>query len=182
MKDIYTFKFWKHKYGPELLVDIVDYAVMLPPIRRHPTFTETFYSVTIVLDADETISVDGAPGHIEHGSVVTSIPGEVWQFSPESQLKGFNLAFEKEFLLTFFITPNYLNRIIRRTLGKSAKEYIMDVVFEEACRRLRFTDMSIEEISETLGFETSTYFIRSFGKRYSVTPLQYRKSSKESSL
>ena len=50
MKDIYTFKFWKHKYGPELLVDIVDYAVMLPPIRRHPTFTETFYSVTIVLE------------------------------------------------------------------------------------------------------------------------------------
>ena len=35
VKDIYTFKFWKHKYGPELLVDIVDYAVMLPPIRRH---------------------------------------------------------------------------------------------------------------------------------------------------
>ena len=295
MKEIYTFKFWKHKYGPELLVDIVDYEVMLPAIRRHPTFTETFYSVTIVLDANETVSVDGVSSHIMHGSVVTSIPGEVWQFQPESQLKGFNLAFEKEFLLTFFndphfldrfaffsadrpspflelepslferihqlylemqkeigreeeidqhilramlyetlmllsrahfsdktravfsddemspsryadkfkslvadnyksdhrteyyadrlfITPNYLNRIIRRTLGKSAKEYIMDVVFEEACRRLRFTDMSIEEISETLGFETSTYFIRSFGKRYSVTPLQYRKSNKESSL
>ena len=292
MKDIYTFKFWKHKYGPELLVDIVDYAVMLPPIRRHPTFTATFYSITIVLDADETVSVDGASSHVGYGSVVTSIPGEVWQFSPESQLKGFNLAFEKEFLLTFFndphfldrfsflsperpspflvmeptlferihllylemqkeigreedidqhilramlyetlmllsraafsdkskaafsgdemspsryadkfkslvsdkyqsehrteyyagrlfITPNYLNRIIRRTLGKSAKEYIMDVVFEEACRRLRFTDMSIEEISETLGFETATYFIRSFGKRYDVTPLQYRKTSIE---
>ena len=103
-------KFWKHKYGPELLVDIVDYAVMLPPIRRHPTFTETFYSVTIVLDADETISVDGTPGHIEHGSVVTSIPGEVWQFSPESQLKGFNLAFEKEFLLAFFNDPHFLDR------------------------------------------------------------------------
>ena len=77
VKDIYTFKFWKHKYGPELLVDIVDYAVMLPPIRRHPTFTETFY---------------------------------VWEFSPESQLKGFNLAFEKEFLLTFFYDPHFLDR------------------------------------------------------------------------
>ena len=55
----------------------------------------------------------------------------------------------------------------------------MDVVFEEACRRRRFTDTSVEEISETLGFETSTYFIRSFRKRYSVTPLQYRKTSKE---
>ena len=130
MKDIHTFKFWKHKYGP---------------IRRHPTFTETFYSVTIVLDADETISVDGTPGHIGHGSVVTSIPGEVWQFSPQSQLKGFNLAFEKEFLLAFFNDPHFLNRLIRRTLG----------------------------------FETSTYFIRSFGKRYGVTPLQYRKSNKE---
>lgn len=62
---------------PELLVDIVDYAVMLPPIRRHPTFTETFY---------------------------------VWEFSPESQLKGFNLAFEKEFLLTFFNDPHFLDR------------------------------------------------------------------------
>ena len=61
MKDIYIFKFWKHKYGTELLIDIVDYAVMLPAIRRHPTFTETFYSVTIVLDADETVSVDGVP-------------------------------------------------------------------------------------------------------------------------
>ena len=292
MKDIYAFKFWKHKYGPELLVDIVDYAVMLPSIRKHLVFTATFYSITLVRDADETISVDGVQSPITHGSVFTSIPGEVWQFPLETQLKGFNLAFEKEFLLTFFndphfldrfaflsperpspfmelepalfdriwqlylemqkeigreeeidqhilramlyetlmllsrarfsdksraafsgddmspsryadkfkslvadyfksehkteyyadrlfITPNYLNRIIRRTLGKSAKEYIMDVVFEEACRRLRFTDMSIEEISETLGFETSTYFIRSFGKRYSVTPLQYRKSSKE---
>jgi len=39
--------------------------------------------------------------------------------------------------------------------------------------------MPIEEISETLGFETATYFIRSFGKRYDVTPLQYRKTSKE---
>lgn len=77
VKDIYTFKFWKHKYGPELLVDIVDYAVMLPPIRRHPIFTETFY---------------------------------VWEFSPESQLKGFNLAFEKEFLLTFFYDPHFLDR------------------------------------------------------------------------
>ena len=35
-------------------------------IRRHPTFTETFYSVTIVLDADETISVDGASSPIGH--------------------------------------------------------------------------------------------------------------------
>ena len=32
-------------------------------IRRHPTFTETFYSITIVLDADETISVDGRRPH-----------------------------------------------------------------------------------------------------------------------
>ena len=64
MKDIYTFKFWKHKYGPELLVDIVDYAVMLPPIRRHTTFTETFYSITIVLDADETVAVDGVSSYI----------------------------------------------------------------------------------------------------------------------
>ena len=34
----------------------------------------------------------------------------VWEFSPESQLKGFNLAFEKEFLLTFFYDPHFLDR------------------------------------------------------------------------
>ncbi len=287
MKDIYTFKFWKHKYGPELLVDIVDYTTMLPAIRRHPVFSEAFYSVTIVLDADETISVNGASGRVGRGSVVTSVPGEVWQFPPESTLEGFNLAFEKDFLLRFFndphfldrfaflspdrpspfldveealfdriyrlymemqaeigrkedidqhilramlyetlmllsrasfaaaekaafneegmtpshyaykfaslvadnftsqhgtrfyadrlfITPNYLNRIARRVFGKSAKEYIQDAVFEEACRRLRFTDATVEGIADSLGFETSTYFIRAFRKRFGTTPLKFR--------
>lgn len=288
MKDIYTFKFWKHKYGPELLVDIVDYAVMLPPIHRHPVFSETFYSVTIILDADEVISVGGASRKAAPGTVVTSVPGEIWQFPPESRLKGFNLAFEKDFLLSFFndphfldrftflspnrpspfldmdedlfgrihrlylemqaeigrreaidqhilramlyetlmllsrasfsdttraafheevmtlsryadkfaslvadnysiehstqyyadrlfITPDYLNKIARKTFGKSAKKYILDVVFDEACRRLLYTDATIDEIADAMGFETSTYFIRTFRKRYGVTPLQFRK-------
>lgn len=87
----------------------------------------------------------------------------------------FRTAYSTEYYADrLFITPNYLDRLIRSTLGKSAKEYIMGVVFDESCRLLRFTDMTVEEISERLGFETSTYFIRSFGKRFSVTPLQYR--------
>lgn len=46
MKRIPIYKFYKHKYGDELLVDVISYEKMMPDIRRTLVFSETFYSVT----------------------------------------------------------------------------------------------------------------------------------------
>lgn len=58
------------------------------------------------------------------------------------------------------ITPNYLNKVVRQTLGTTAKLYIHKLLFEEAQRRLAYTSAAINEIADSLHFDTASYFIR----------------------
>ncbi|MDR1937644.1 MAG: helix-turn-helix transcriptional regulator [Tannerellaceae bacterium] len=72
------------------------------------------------------------------------------------------------------ITPNYLNEVIKKSIGMNAKLYIQNRIIQEAKRMLTYTDMSISAIARTLCFENSSYFIRFFRNQTQHTPLQYR--------
>lgn len=72
------------------------------------------------------------------------------------------------------VTSNYLNRLVRATLGQSTKQYIQSRRIEEAKRLLRYTDLSISDIAEHLNYDTATYFVRAFSRQTGVTPLQFR--------
>ena len=72
------------------------------------------------------------------------------------------------------ITPNYLNKIVRQSLGKSAKTYILDQILAEACRQLKYTTLPVADIAVQLHFDTATYFIRLFKKHMAMTPLEFR--------
>ena len=110
MKKIPVYKFYKHKYGDELLVDVISYEKMMPDIRRTLVFSETFYSITLVLEGSDVIAVNGKSRRLEKGLIICSIPGEVWSFEAEPQIEALNLIFEKEFLLSFFSDPHFLER------------------------------------------------------------------------
>lgn len=291
MKQIPVYKFFKHKYGDELLVDVVDFERMLTGIRRTPVYSMTFYNIMLVTDGEAKVTIGGRSMHVRRGTIICSIPGEVWEMNPQSELTALDLIFEKEFLLSFFsdphflegfsylqadrptpflkpddatferilalfrdmqgeinssgqqdqhilramlygtlmllqrvpsieaesvdtvqrsltdipmsryvddfvrlvgehfreqhgtefyadrlcITPNYLNKIVRQSLGKSAKTYILDQILAEACRLLRYTTLSVADIAAQLHFDTATYFVRIFSKYIGKTPLDYRK-------
>jgi len=290
VKRIPVYKFFKHKYGNELLVDVVDYEKMMPAIRKTPVFSMTFYSITVVLDGNDEVSINGRSHKVEKGNVICTIPGEIWSFAATPTFKALNLVFEKEFLLSFFsdshflerftylaadrpspflsldeilferiltlyhemqheivsseqkdqhmlrallyetmmllqrapmvevdhiesvqrsladipvsryvddfqklvaenfrvehgtefyadrlfITPNYLNKIVHRTLGMSAKSFIQEQIFQEACCLLRYTTLTVQEIANQLGFSTSTYFVRTFKNHMKMTPMDFR--------
>ena len=53
--------------------------------------------------------------------------------------------------------------------------YIDDLVMYSAQRRLLHTDLSVNEVSETLGFCDQFYFSRYFKRRCGESPLKYRK-------
>ena len=110
MKRIPVYKFYKHTYGDELLVDVISYEKMMPDIRRTLVFSETFYSITLVLEGDAAVAVNGKSRRLERGLIICSIPGEVWSFEAEPQMEALNLIFEKEFLLSFFSDPHFLDR------------------------------------------------------------------------
>lgn len=90
--------------------------------------------------------------------------------------------FQKERQLSFYaghlcISTTYLSRIVRSVSGRTVKEILLDMVFTEACYRLRNTAQSIGEISYKLGFEDLSAFTHFFRNRCGRTPNQYRHSS-----
>ena len=78
------------------------------------------------------------------------------------------------------ITPNYLNKIVRQSLGKSAKTYILEQILAEACRQLKYTTLSVADIATQLHFDTATYFVRLFKKYMAMTPLEFREQREQS--
>ncbi len=108
MKQIPVYKFYARKYGNPLLVDVVDYDVMRPDLWKTPVFSETFYSITLITGASEKVSVNEHEMTVSPGTVICSIPGEVWHFEEETRLQGLNLIFKKDFLISFFNDRHFL--------------------------------------------------------------------------
>ena len=126
MKRIPVYKFYKHKYGDELLVDVISYEKIMPDIRRTPVFSETFYSITLVLGGDTSVAINGRLRKLERGLIICSIPGEVWSFEDNPQLDALNLVFEKEFLLSFFSDPHFLDRFTYLQADRSSPFLMAD--------------------------------------------------------
>lgn len=74
------------------------------------------------------------------------------------------------------ITPNYLNKIVRQTLGTTVKAYIHGRLFGEAERLLSYTTLGVAEIAYRLRFNSPSHFVRFFRKHADMTPLRYRQS------
>lgn len=72
------------------------------------------------------------------------------------------------------ITPNYLNKLVRQSLGTTAKLYIHKKLFDEVERLLVYTTLTVTEIAERLHFDSPSYFVRFFRKQTGITPLKYR--------
>lgn len=75
------------------------------------------------------------------------------------------------------ITPNYLNKIIRRHFGMTTKQYLSGRILDEAERLLTYTSLTVAEIAERLNFESASYFVRFFRKATGKTPGQFSKSA-----
>lgn len=77
------------------------------------------------------------------------------------------------------VSPGYLNELIRKHIGCSAKQFILNRTMLEAKRLVGYTDQAISEIATALNFESSTYFNRTFLKHTRQTPLNYRRKLHE---
>lgn len=272
-------KFRRDKYGDELMVDVVT----LDTIRKSKGFQEvlrqSFYGVMLTTGGSGEVEVDGVAGSAWKGLVAFARPGDVCTVREDNGLTALELIFERDFLLSFFndphfldslpyyshlrpspylvldeslynkivglfveiqieianerdvhllrallyevlvllqkafpietkkpvnaesrvvrfqelvnehfatetgvdfyadklcVTPNYLNRIVQRTLGQTTKAYIQSRRIDEAKHLLRYSAMPIGLISDRLHFDTPSYFVRAFTKVTGQTPLQFR--------
>lgn len=69
----------------------------------------------------------------------------------------------------------YLGQLFSKEVGQTFNAYIIHRRLEEAESLLMNSQLSVDEISNEVGFKAPAYFIRMFKHKYDTTPLQYRK-------
>ena len=74
------------------------------------------------------------------------------------------------------ISAVYFRKLFKKIYGTSPVKYRLNMRLSRSTEYLRYTDMSVSEISEMLGFTDSSYFIKTFKEEYGLTPLEYKKS------
>lgn len=72
------------------------------------------------------------------------------------------------------LSPNYFGDLVKKELGKSAKEYILLFVIDKAKELLAEGEMNVSEISYELGFKYPHHLTRVFKKITGITPNEYR--------
>jgi AraC-like DNA-binding protein len=72
-----------------------------------------------------------------------------------------------------------LFREFKKFYGIAPLQFLTNQRMHKACALLKESNMSMEEISNACGFESSTYFSTIFKKNMKTTPLNYRKNAKK---
>lgn len=72
------------------------------------------------------------------------------------------------------VTPKYLSTVCKAVSGKTALEWIHDFLADAITHRLKYTDSSIKEIADGLGFPNISFFGKFVKARFGVSPKEYR--------
>lgn len=80
----------------------------------------------------------------------------------------------EEYASQLNITPNHLNKSLKKETEKTTSEIIKEITILEAKVLLLQTSMTINEISMELGFNDASYFSRLFKSETNSTPSNYR--------
>ncbi|HXU25662.1 MAG TPA: AraC family transcriptional regulator [Bacteroidia bacterium] len=80
-----------------------------------------------------------------------------------------------EYAKKMFVSEKHLNRMCKECLNKTTSDLIVDRIMLEAKRQLIYTNDTIAEIAEQLGYEDHSYFSRLFKKKCGKTPAEFAK-------
>ena len=73
------------------------------------------------------------------------------------------------------VTPKYLSMLLKETMNRRPSDMIQLFTLKAIEHRLRFTDMTIQEIANDLKFPNASFFGTYFKEHAGMTPMEYRK-------
>lgn len=191
-QDLWKLK-WVHFYGSNMNGIYGKYAERggLPCFR--PEEIEKYEKIwgDIYETAASNIYIKDMKIYEKLTSLLTILMEESWNpgKKPHWSVKKQNLQEVKEYLdqhysekITldgladlFYINKYYLTRVFKEQFGISINSYILQVRITHAKQFLRFTDLSIEKISQECGMNDANYFSRIFKKVEGISPGEFRK-------
>lgn len=96
------------------------------------------------------------------------------QFLIEFSSERLLLRTAKDFADKLAVHVNYLNRIVKKTTGKTTSEHIYSRIASEAKILLKHTQWNISEIGYALGFDEQAHFNKFFKAQVGMNPTSYR--------
>lgn len=72
------------------------------------------------------------------------------------------------------LNESYLSVLFKREVGMNITEYVIVKRMEAAENMLKYSDYTLNEISDILHFSSYSHFARTFRKYYDTSPKQYR--------
>ncbi len=121
---------------------------------------------------------------IECNNICAIHPIDTYNESSESRIirafkKQVNQSYKQQHSTSYYaselnITPDHLNRVVKATIGKTAKGYIQSRLITEAKRLLYFTTNSSKEIGYELGFSEASNFSAFFKKCTGYAPFSFK--------
>jgi YesN/AraC family two-component response regulator len=76
-----------------------------------------------------------------------------------------------------FVTPKYLTQTVKKLSGKTAGEYIEELVIVEAKSLLRDPSLTIAQVADMLYFSDQFFFSKFFKRYTGITPSDFRRNN-----
>jgi len=92
-----------------------------------------------------------------------------------------NVLTIKEVAQQVHLNPSYFSVLFKEEAGLTFIDYVTRLRMKKAKELLESSSLSLDAISEQIGLQTTSYFIRMFKKFESITPKQYRDQVKNRS-
>ncbi|MDQ0255921.1 YesN/AraC family two-component response regulator [Evansella vedderi] len=102
---------------------------------------------------------------------------EAMKFVAENLQTQFNL---KDVAKHIHLNPSYFSALFKEQTDLNFSEYVTRSRVQKAKKLLLTTNLSINEISEKVGYQTTKYFIKVFKEYEKMTPSKYRKEFTDS--
>lgn len=120
--------------------------------------------------------------------LLQSVEGSAKQYSRESDeyvrratqyiLNNFHSSYLRisDIALSIGIDRSYLSRIFTEKLGKSPRQYLLDLRMEKAKTYLQSTSYTVQTIANSVGYPEIGAFSKMFSRYYGVPPTKVRKN------
>ena len=72
------------------------------------------------------------------------------------------------------LNRSYFSRIFKSTVGESPQKFLLKYRMNKAAEFLKYTEMSIGDVSSSVGYENQLHFSRAFKNIFDISPSGYR--------
>ncbi len=101
---------------------------------------------------------------------------KVWEVQRYLESHFSEPVFISDLAAAHFISTDYLGKIFKEMTGYTPKQYLMEYRLLHSRQLLLQTGLSVSTAAYRCGFKDVNNFIRTFKKRYGITPKQFQKN------